>query len=219
MLPNYDNKLNEIQQDIATMIEYSLESFNLSFEGVKNKDLKLLKSAETSKIKHLTYLANSIDNNIIVLLALHTPEAGQLRELISLLKSTNELVRIGDAAKVYALGMEEAFSENLDIETIMPYITQMHTSVIKALDALLKMFNTYAIEHHELIVVEENKSDDLAVMLQKELVDNICKDNSSVEAYLNILKRVKKLEKAVDRIENVSKMLIYAKEGGKLSSY
>ncbi len=219
MLPNYENKMNEIQQDIVTMIEYSVESFHLSFEAVKIRDISMLKSAQNSRIKHLNYLANSVDNNIIVLLALHTPEAGQLRELIALLKSTNELVRIGDAAKVYAMGMEEAFRENLDLEKLMPYITQLHLSAIKALETLQKMFQEFSIEHYEQILVEENKSDDLAVMLQKELVENICNDKSLVNSYITVLKRVKKLEKAIDRIENVSKMLIYAKQGGKISTY
>jgi phosphate transport system protein len=219
MLPNYENKMNEIQQDIVTMIEYSVESFHLSFEAVKNRDISMLKSAQNSRIKHLNYLANSVDNNIIVLLALHTPEAGQLRELIALLKSTNELVRIGDAAKVYAMGMEEAFVENLDLEKLMPYINQLHLSAINALETLKKMFEEFSIEYYEQILVEENKSDDLAVMLQKELVENICNDKSLVNSYITILKRVKKLEKAIDRIENVSKMLIYAKQGGKISTY
>lgn len=216
MLPNYAQKMEEVRNDIVTMAKFAYESLKLSYEGLKNSDVALFESARSNRVKHLGYLANGVDNNIVIALALYTPEASELRALIALLKSTNELMRIGNAAKSYAAGMEEAIKQGINIEPLKPFISELHLSAMRSVEALIHLLEDFSMDSYRAIMVEEDKSDELATLLQKEIVDRLMDQQESLPSYLKLLRRIRKLEKAVDSTENIAKLLMYANEGGKI---
>ena len=127
MLPNFEQKANEIRKDIITMGEFVLMSLEESLKGIKEENGEYLRSSREGNIKHLTYMADSVDNNIIVALALYAPEAGELREMIALLKTTNELIRIAESTKKFSKGMQDIIETGIDIVQFTQYIIELHT--------------------------------------------------------------------------------------------
>ncbi|MEF3192426.1 MAG: hypothetical protein K6347_07810 [Campylobacterales bacterium] len=216
MLPKYEQKLREIRNDISTMAEFVLESFKNSYDGVRGHDLTMIDNAKKGQLGNLGYLANSIDNNIIVTFALYTPEAGELRELIALLKATNEMVRMGDAARNYATGMHQILSSNVNITPFQPFILELHSIALRSIELLIKGLADFNHEIYRAILVEEDKSDEILAILNKEIIATVCEDKSLVELYIKILNTVKRLERATDRVASIAKLILYAKEGGRL---
>lgn len=216
MLPNFNEKVNEIRKDIITMGTFVLSSFEESMEGIKNDDVNCFRAARDGNIKHLSYMADSVDNNIIVALALYSPEASDLRELIALLKTTNELVRIAEASKKFSKGMEETIVQGGDISHLKPYIIELHSVSMKSVRLVLESFREFSLDTYRAIHIEEEKSDEIFSIIQKEALKAI-NTESSATTYLNLIKTLKKHERVADHCENIAKLLHYAKEGGRMS--
>lgn len=218
MLQKFDLKVAEIRKDILTMAEFVLASFEQSLEGIKDGDVNSLINAREGNIKHLSYLANSVDNNIIVALALYSPEAGDLRELIALLKSTNELLRIGEASKKYSKGMQDIVESGIDMTALKPYIIELHNITIKTIRLIIECFKNFSMELFRQIHIEEEKSDDVFGILQKEILTSAPLDHEFAARYIKIIKTLKKQERVTDHCENIAKLIHFATEGGRLGN-
>jgi len=216
MLPNFEQKASDIKKDIVTMGEFVLSSFEESLQGIKEENTEHFRAAREGNIKHLTYMADSVDNNIIVALALYAPEAGELRELIAMLKTTNELVRIADASKKFSKGMQEIIEAGADISKIKQYIIELHTISIRSIKLVIECFKNFSLDTYRAIHIEEEKSDEIFGIIQKEILSSINADELTA-TYIKIIKTLKKHERVTDHCENIARLLHYAKEGGKLS--
>jgi phosphate transport system protein len=161
-------------------------------------------------------MADSVDNNIIVALALYAPEAGELRELIAMLKTTNELVRIADASKKFSRGMQEIIETGADISKIKQYIIELHTISIRSIKLVIECFKNFSLDTYRAIHIEEEKSDEIFGIIQKEVLNSISAEELTA-TYIKIIKTIKKHERVTDHCENIARLLHYAKEGGKLS--
>ena len=217
MLPNFEQKTNDIRKDIITMAEFVLSSFDEALQGIEDEDISHFKTARDGNLKHLTYMADSVDNNIIVALALYAPEAGELREMIAMLKATNELVRIADASKKFSKGMQEIIEAGVDISDIKQYIMELHTISIKSIKLVIDSFKSFSLDLYRAIHIEEEKSDEIFGILQKEILSKTGSEESAVN-YIKIIKTIKKHERVTDHCENIAKLIHYAKDGGKLST-
>lgn len=216
MLPNFEQKASDIKKDIVTMGEFVLSSFEESLQGIKEENTEHFRAAREGNIKHLTYMADSVDNNIIVALALYAPEAGELRELIAMLKTTNELVRIADASKKFSKGMQEIIETGADISKIKQYIIELHATSIRSIKLVIECFKNFSLDTYRAIHIEEEKSDEIFGIIQKEVLNSISADELTA-TYIKIIKTLKKHERVTDHCENIARLLHYAKEGGKLS--
>ncbi|MCI4400446.1 MAG: phosphate uptake regulator PhoU [Campylobacteraceae bacterium] len=216
MLPNFEQKASDIKKDIITMGEFVLSSFEESLQGIKEESIEHFRSAREGNIKHLIYMADSVDNNIIVALALYAPEAGELRELIAMLKTTNELVRIADASKKFSRGMQEIIETGADISKIKQYIIELHTISIRSIKLVIECFKNFSLDTYRAIHIEEEKSDEIFGIIQKEVLNSISAEELTA-TYIKIIKTIKKHERVTDHCENIARLLHYAKEGGKLS--
>jgi len=214
MLPNFEHKLAEIRNDVNSMIDIISESFKLTFEAIERGDKPSVTSA--ARLTHLSYIANSIDNNVVVALALHAPEATELRELIALLKTTNSLMRVASSLKNYQKRMIMVIESGLDITFIKSSINELHKIILSSLNLLLSLLKNFNLDTYRDILVEEEKSDEITSIIQKEILSIVCKDSNLTLEYLKFLNSVKKLERAVDNIQNIAQLILYAKHGGKL---
>jgi phosphate transport system protein len=218
MLPNFEQKVTDIRKDIITMGEFIESALEDSLQGVLENDIDKLKAAREGSIKHLTYIAESVDNNVIVSLALYSPEAGELRELVSMLKTTNELIRISEAIKKYSKGMQEIVEDGMDLSTVKPYISELHSISIRSLKAVIECFKSFNMDAYRTIHIEEEKSDEVFGIFQKELLSHPPQDQETMLKYIRVIKTLKKHERITDHCENIARLIYYAKEGGRLTT-
>ena len=93
MLANYEEKLGEIRTEIISIGNGLLKANQLIVEGLKKCEQSNFVEAKLY-ITNVSNKVKDIDNNIITTLALHSPEAKDLRMMVSYLKITNELLGI-----------------------------------------------------------------------------------------------------------------------------
>ena len=218
MLPNFEQKVSEIKKDIITMAEFVLSAFEESLDGIKSGNIEKIKSARDGSIKHLNYMAESVDNNIIVALALYAPEAGELRNLIAMLKSTNELMSISESMKKYSKSMQDIMSSDFDFESIKQYVIDLHSISIRSIKQVIECFKEFNMDSYRSIHIEEEKSDEVFGVFQKELLSNPPAEQKQMLMYIKVIKTLKKHERVTDHCENIARLVYYANEGGRLTT-
>jgi len=222
MLPRFENKLNEIQHMMSTLIEHIITANKMTLEAYKSHDNPAFDKV-SAELKSIGSQANTIDNEIVKTFALFGPEAEELRMLISYLKMTNEFVRIGEGTKKYARRMREHCEGECDLTSLDSVIIPLHKSSLDALTYIAQYFkdkeNCDVEEIYRKVMVEESKNDDLFAILEKEILTSIMSSGPLSVEYVRVLGTLRKLERSCDRSVNIANLLMFAKQGGNIHIY
>jgi len=217
MVSKFQISLNEIKNRILEIGNGLLEANILINAAIKTCDTDKFQEARTY-IKNIGSKADAIDNSIIKVLALYTPEARDLRQVIAYLKITNELSRACSNTRSFIRGFTAVCSE-VDVETINEYAVPMQSSTVKAIELTLSMLECDDEEEigeiYNDVLIEENKTDDLYEMVERNLsaqADGL----KSFEKFHKMLRALRKSGKIASRAISIANLLVYAKRGGSL---
>ncbi|WP_368028941.1 phosphate uptake regulator PhoU [Arcobacter sp. s6] len=217
MLKTYESKLQNIKDEIQKIGVDVIEALELSLKALKNNDIEALKNIEITE-KKLLIKSNEIDNIIVTTLALYSPEAKDLRRLVSFLKITNELVRTGSNVKDFGKKFKKSFSEDLNTGTILEYAIPLLKSALLSLQTSISIIDETNPKHIEekyhRVIVEESKTDDLYLMIEKNILKLISKNLDLSKEYFDILSALRRLEKVADRAVSIANLLQFAQVGG-----
>ena len=217
MLKPYETKLQSIKDEILHIGVDVIDSLELSLKALKDGNIDDLKNVDITE-KKLLIKSNEIDNIIVTTLALYSPEAKDLRQLVSFLKITNELVRTGANTKDFAKQFKKSFSDDLNTGTILEYTIPLLKSALLALQTSISIIdetNTKHIEEkYHRVIVEESKTDDLYLMIEKNILKLIAKNLDLSKEYFDILSSLRRLEKIADRAVSIANLLQFAQVGG-----
>ncbi|EDZ63386.1 putative phosphate transport system regulatory protein PhoU [Sulfurimonas gotlandica GD1] len=222
MSTKYDNKIEEIREIMSNLLTSIVDANTISLEAYKNSNDELYKDVQ-SRLSNITVQGDIIDNEIIKTFALYGPEAKELRSLVAYLKMTNEIVRIGEGVKKYALRMRDHSSSKCNLEPLNSTIIQLHKSTINALEYILECFkqldNCNIEDFFTKVMVEESKNDDLFSILEKEILTMIIGEKELSIEYVKVLGTLRKLERACDRSVNIANLMLFASQGGEIRHY
>ena len=215
MSVKFEENLNEIKIKITDIGDGLVKANQLLLDAIQTCDNNKFNEAK-SHIKNISAKSNDIDNNIIKVLALYTPEARDLRQVIAYLKITNELARACSNTRSFIRGFTDVCTE-VDVETINEYAVPMQTSTVKAVGLCISMINIEdedeIREIYNDVLIEENKTDDLYEMVERNL--SVQADGSnSFEKFHKMLRALRKSSKISSRAISIANLLLYAKIGG-----
>ena len=146
MLKPYELKLQGIKEEILKIGTDVIESLELCLKALKEENINDLKNIEITE-KKLQIKSNEIDNLIVTTLALYSPEAKDLRQLVAFLKITNELVRTGSNAKDFAKMFKKSFTEDLNTNIILEYTIPLLKSALLSLQTSISIIYEINISH------------------------------------------------------------------------
>lgn len=215
MLQNFTNSLENIKKKVSN-IGYGLLSANeLILEALKDCDVDKFNEAK-GFIKNISSKTDVIDNEIIKVLALYTPEARDLRRVVAYMKITNELSRACANTRSFIKSFTDVCAD-VDTKTIKEYALPMQTSTVKAIKTTITMINTddsdEIQEYYRDVLIEENKTDDLYEMVEANL-HNLAKELDEFEKFYRMLKALRKSGKIADRASSIANLLVYIQIGG-----
>lgn len=217
MLKPYETKLLLIKEEILKIGADVIDSLELSLNALTQKNIGDLKNVEITE-KKLQIKSNEIDNMIVTTLALYSPEAKDLRQLVSYLKITNELVRTGSNAKDFAKKFRKSYSDDLNTSIIIEYAIPLLRSSLLSLQTSISIIDETDSKHVEekyhRVIVEESKTDDLYLMVEKNILKLITKNLDLSKEYFDILSSLRRLEKIADRAVSIANLLQFAQVGG-----
>ena len=216
MLSRYLQEKENVRNSIKEVINNLVESHKILNKALKDCDENEFQEAK-DYIKNMNQKINEIDNYIIKILALYSPEARELRRFVAYLKITNELLRASSNTKSFINGFLDV-CDLMDKEFFEKYLYSLQSVTLDALVLVEEMIDID--EADELqdkfneIIVEEHKSDDLFDLIE----ENVIQFNLDFKQINKILKTFRKLEKISDRTKEIANLLLYYKIGGTLEN-
>ena len=217
MLKPYEEKLKLIKSEVEKLGLDIVEALEVCLKALNERKIENLKNVEVSEKKFLVK-SNEIDNLIITTLALYTPEARDLRRMVAFLKITNEMVRTAANTKDFAKMFRRSYSEDLNTNTILEYTIPLLKSALlstkTAISIIDEQEHSKVEEKYQRVIVEESKTDDLYLMIEKNILKLITQKLDLSKEYFDILSSLRRLEKIADRSVSIASLLQFAKLGG-----
>ena len=217
MLPTFQENIEDIRKKLTEIGESLVKANSIILEALQSCNEKEFQEARNS-IKNISSKADAIDNAIIKVLALYTPEAKDLRRVVAYFKINNELSRACSNTRNFIRGFSD-LCKDLDVKEINEYAILMQTSTLKAIATTVKMLSSDDIdelqEMYEEVLIEENKADDLYGLIERKLVQE-AEGSSTFEKYHQMLKALRKSEKIANRAISVANLLLYIEIGGNI---
>ena len=217
MLKPYEEKLKLIKSEVEKLGLDIVEALEVCLKALNERKIENLKNVEVSEKKFLVK-SNEIDNLIITTLALYTPEARDLRRMVAFLKITNEMIRTAANTKDFAKMFRRSYSEELNTNTILEYTIPLLKSALlstkTAISIIDEQEHSKVEEKYQRVIVEESKTDDLYLMIEKNILKLITQKLDLSKEYFDLLSSLRRLEKIADRSVSIASLLQFAKLGG-----
>jgi len=221
MLPLNKQKIEEVRERTAEVLNDLLISQRLVLQALSDCDEK---SYEQTKVplKGINSKVEEIDQLIVAVLVRYSPEAKDLREMVAFLKITSSLQRIATNEKNYIKNMKICNPETeAEIKRVIVDSLSINKCTIRALEYTIEMINEKEDKDklHEIaskIDVEASKTDDIYGMIEKDMLQKMDVAHKLNEDYINLLKYIRKNLKIIDRLEDISAKIMFARVGGML---
>jgi len=207
---HYHEKLEELKIDVLKMAGVVDESISRAMRALLKRDNSLAQKVVEDE-KKINQIEFEIEEKCVVLIATEQPVAGELRFIISTLKTVRDLERCGDYAchvATTALHLDE--NAAVSIHDDLPEMTETCREMLK--DAM----HAYNEENAEL-AVQVRKKDDIVDSLYlhsfKDLLSDMKQDPDHVKQVHSLLFVSKCLERLVDHIINICEEVEYIATG------
>ena len=219
MISNFQTNLEEIKEKLVLIAQGLGEANRLILLALSDCDTQKFTDAR-SYIKNINAKTDDIDNLIIKVLALYTPEAKDLRRVIAYFKITNELSRACSNTRSFIRGFTDV-CQDVDVATINEYAVPMQNSTVLAISLTLSMIDCEdedeIQEIYNDVLIEESKTEDLYEMVERNLT--LAADGSNdFEKFHKMLRALRKSGKIASRAIAIANLLVYAKLGGNFRS-
>jgi len=201
------NKIKNLVLEMAATIEASL---NDSMEALLERDNTLAEKV-IEKDKVINSFDVLIDEECIKLIALKQPVASELRFIITAMKITSDMERIGDLCvniceRVLELNKEPELKPYIDLPRMADTVKTMLREVINAF-----------FEKNVELACEVIKKDDIVDYYLNKIADELIlfmtKDPYTIYRANKISQIIKYLERIADHCVNIAENVIYLVKG------
>ncbi len=220
MLQNFTDSLDNIKAKVTNIGQGLLDANELILDALKDCDTKRFSDAKNF-IKNISSKTDEIDNEIIKVLALYTPEARDLRRVVAYMKVTNELSRACANTRSFIKGFTDVCSE-VDTKTINEYALPMQASTVKAIKTTVNMISIDDTDEmqecYNDVLIEESKTDDLYEMVEANLHE-LAKEANEFKKFYRMLRALRKSGKIADRASSIANLLVYIQVGGNFRKF
>ena len=149
-----------------------------------------------------------IDEECTRIVARRQPAATDLRLVMTVSKTINELERIGDEAKRIAKMSRKEMDGALQDE-VRAELTLMGDMVREMLRQVLDSFARTDVDTAVAVVKADSKVDKKYKIIIKQLIKRMSSDPEVIPAVMNIMWAVRSLERLGDRCQNIAEHIIY----------
>jgi phosphate transport system protein len=206
----FDDELSALKEmvlKLGSMVETAIHN---SVQSLVERDSDLAKEV-IKKDYQINALEVKIDEECIRLIALRQPKARDLRFIITAMKITTDLERIGDLAvniaeRALELNEEPILKPYIDI----PRMAEISEGMVRdSLDSFVEGCTKLPNE----VIKKEDEVDKLNVQVFNELLFYMIQDPSTVSRATRITYISKYLERIADHATNIAEMVFYLCKG------
>ena len=209
----FDSELDAIRDRVLQMgglVEHQIER---AIESLLNNDETLM-ARVIADDKRVNGMEVGIDEACNYIIARRQPTAGDLRMVMTMIKTITDLERIGDEAKKIAR-MAQILSKKERVYGV-PRYTQIRHAAILVLDMLRMSLDAFArldlsaVSH---IVRQDGLVDDEYRAILRNLITYMMEDPRTISTAFEILFVAKAIERIGDHAKNMSEYVVYMIKG------
>ncbi|MDQ7085256.1 MAG: PhoU domain-containing protein [Sulfurovum sp.] len=221
MLLKYQEERHKVREEVLSILKTLALVNEEGCKALKNMDTEQLEEIRKALLP-IQNRTEEIDNNIVLIFAKYTPEARDLRELVSYLKITSALNRIRSNQNNYLKNIQTLLmEENPNILKLIQDSLLINRCTLTAFEHTITMFQTFDDNEKiqllaSKIEVEYAKTEDIYTLMEKDILQQMCAFKGLSEEYFHLLKYIRKNLKIIDRLDSISQRIIFARMGGKL---
>ncbi len=200
-------ELEEVRSQVLHMGGIVEEQLAQALKVLVSDDKSLAKEVIAADAK-VNALEVDIDEECNRIVALRQPAASDLRLVMTVVKTINELERIGDEAKRVAKMSSDELDGVLSAE-MRTELTYMGALVRDMLRQVLDGFARTDVGTAVEVVKADKAVDKRYKKIIKQLIKQMVDDPGSVPSVVNIMWAVRSLERLGDRCQNIAENIIY----------
>ena len=207
---HFDEELKHLKQKLLQMADTAQEMIGLAIRSLTER-----KEAHATDVFRLEEKVNhmevEIEEEVLRLLALRQPAAGDLRLLTAILKINNDLERVADQA----CNISETALYLLKEPPLKPLIDIPHMAVLaqKMIKNSLEAFVNQDARLAQDVCMHDDEVDRLNDQIFRELLTYMMEDAKSITRAVDLILVSRNLERIADHATNISEDVIFIVEG------
>jgi phosphate transport system protein len=211
----FDTDLRELTQLLAEMGGLVERQVTDVIDALVKRHAELARRVITSDVS-VDALQREIEDKSVITLARRQPMAGDLRDIIAILRAANDLERIGDLAKNIAkrtVVLDNPFAASKTIHGISRMAALVLARLALALDSFSQRDVVRALE----VWQQDEEIDAYCASLFQELLTGLFKDPATATSGVHLLFCAKNIERMGDHATNIAEAVHYMVEGRALT--
>ncbi|MCW5626232.1 MAG: phosphate signaling complex protein PhoU [Burkholderiales bacterium] len=208
----FDAEMEAVRARVLHMGGLVEEQIKLAVEALVSGDLELSSSVNDSDAQ-VNALEVAIDEDVSTIIARRQPAAGDLRMLITIMKTITDLERIGDEASKIARMAKIINSNDRLLQPRFPEIRRMAVIAAEMLHRSLDAFARLDLSASAGVLKQDQHVDDEFRSVIRQLITFMMEDPRTISASIDILFIAKAIERIGDHAKNISEYVIYMVKG------
>lgn len=211
IVSSFGEDIKNLREKTVEMAQLVREQFNNAEQALVKRDLDLASSVR-DRDTIVDQMEQEIEQKAIELIAMRSPMADDLREIISAIKICNALERIGDYAKnlskrVPVINKENQFAANTAV------ISQMIEIINTMSEDVIEAYVTKNADKAISVWTRDLAVDNLYDSFFRELLTHMMENPRSITCATHLLFIAKNVERAGDHITNIAEIIYFIIEG------
>jgi phosphate transport system protein len=210
----FDTEIGRLRGLISEMGGLAETAIADAIDALVRHDEDLAKKVVAGDAK-IDALEAEVDDLAIRIIALRSPMADDLRDVVAALKIGGVVERIGDYAKNIAKRVREVEGRaKIEPLTLIPAMAEIAQSMVR------DVLNAYAARDQHLainVIERDEKLDNFYNSLFRNLVSHMMENPATISSAAQLLFVARNLERIGDHATNVAEMVHYAATGSYLA--
>jgi phosphate transport system protein len=210
IVKSFDDQLNKLDNTIAEMGGLAEHQLAEAMDALVRRDVEKAAAVAAADVR-IDKLESMVDQNAVALLALRQPMATDLRVVISALKTSGIIERVGDYAKNVA-------KRTLVLAELPPVppgvsITRLGYLAQRMFKDVLDAYSARDVEKAELVRLRDEEVDALYTSIFRELLTYMMEDPRNITPCTHLLFVAKNMERIGDHATNIAENVHYMVRG------
>lgn len=206
----FEERMRELRERLLYMARLVREMVEASVEGLRQQDPRRLRWVLQTE-DTVNQLEIEIDERCATILALHQPEARDLRTILMVLKINNDLERIGDHA-VNIVGHAQVLIGQPPVKPLVD-IPRMQELACQMLDMALDAFIYGKEDQARRVCQMDDLVDHLRDQVIRELLTYMMQNPHVIDQALRLILISRDLERVADLSTNIAEDVVYMVAG------
>ncbi|SHE31002.1 phosphate uptake regulator, PhoU [Marinitoga hydrogenitolerans DSM 16785] len=214
---HFENEVLILKADISKMLSLILESFNMAIKSLETNDAALAKRVIDLDDK-IDDINRKIEDEVYQIIARYNPLAKELRYIITMIKFSNNLERIGDLSCNIAQKVFE-FKDNNISALLNEDTLKMIGFSLEMLKEVFKAFNERNVELAIEIWKKDNIIDDLEIQIRKDILNDFKNGKYDEKLIIPYVLIARDIERVSDQVTNLCEEIVYIEKGEKITNF